>query len=219
MHRYSMISTSPMCVCAAKQNAYCTGTVRAHTANANRVFLNWLCFFLKRQISELLYRNQIKIKPIGNVLKKRLQCLLFSCVESASRVTVCRRRLVYGAKIYTYTHLHIHTDTHTRALIDNTYRRIHCKCRKFLLLSFVSLFVCIAPSVLRCMCVYECMHLCASVKYCPCMRKGWPCPKRVESGIEYVHIFHFRRGQLVTHAHTRICVYEYVLIETVTVFE
>lgn len=82
-------------------------------------------------------------------------------MESASRVTVCRRRLVYGAKIYTYTHLHIHTDTHTRALIDNTYRRIHCKCKKFLLLSFVALFVCIAPSVLRCVCVYECMHLCA----------------------------------------------------------
>lgn len=158
MHRYFMISTSPMCVCAAKQNAYCTGTVRAHTANANRVFLNWLCIFLKRQISELLYRNQIKIKAIGNVLKIRLQCLLFLCVESASRVTVCRRRrLVYGAKIYTYTHLHIHTDTHTRALIDNTYRRIHCKCKKFLLLSFVALFVCIAPSVLRCVFVCVCV--------------------------------------------------------------
>lgn len=126
---------------------YGAGTQQRRTP---KIFLNWLCF-PKTTIRWINLQNKYNKKyRIGNVLNSADRVFCFHCVSVQLPCGCVYRRLVYGAKIYTYppTHTHTqHTKTHRRAYIYNTYiRRIHCKCRKFLLLSFVALFVCIAPS-------------------------------------------------------------------------
>jgi len=140
----------PQCMCAPQNKTRIVRTRCGHTQQAAESNF-WIGCAFKRQTNRWISLSIKKIKSnqkqnktkIGNVLKVLpVSLLLFKCVHSASRVwlAVCRRRrLVYGAKIYTYPPTHTHRHAH-----------IHCKCRKFLLLSFVALFVCIAPRVWLC---------------------------------------------------------------------